>query len=525
MSELRPYQREAVDAIYDYFSKNTGNPLIVMPTGTGKSITIAAFIKEAIENWNDSRIILLTHVRELIAQDYGALMRWWADAPAGIYSAGLGKKDLHKQIIFAGIQSIYKKAYEVQRCDLAIIDESHLLSESDNGMYRIFINQLREINPYLKVLGFTATPYRLKSGMLHEGEDSIFTDIAYNISILKMIEQGYLCPVIPKPTDTIYDLSGVGTRAGEFNAGQLERAVDTEDLNESVVREIVTLGQDRKSWLLFCSGVDHAAHIRDLIRDAGISSEMVTGTTPLGERDRIIRRFKSGELRSVTSVGALTTGLDVPRLDLIGMLRPTKSTSLYVQMLGRGTRLFEGKTDCLVLDFAGNIAHHGPLDMVDGRVKKKVGEGDAPNKKCPECDAKNPASARVCVECGFEFPPPKLNIEEEASQKALLSTQIQPEWLRISNVIYARHQKADKPPTLRVDYQCGLARQSEWISIEGSGFPRQKACMWWNKRAPGQAVPMTVAEAMARTGELATPTEIQVKQSGKYTEIVNARFG
>ncbi len=219
---LRPYQRAAIEALYDYFSASSGNPLVVMPTGTGKSLCIAGFTREAIAAYGDTRVLILTHVKELIQQNFMAMLRAWPEAPAGIYSAGLSRRDIHAQILFAGIQSIHHHARQVQRCDLVLIDEAHLLGRGDSGMYRSFLAQLNEINAgLLKVVGFTATPYRLDSGMLHEGKDRLFTDIAFQVPVLEMIQQGYLCPVVPKQTSTQLDVGGVGTRGGEFIAKDL----------------------------------------------------------------------------------------------------------------------------------------------------------------------------------------------------------------------------------------------------------------------------------------------------------------
>jgi len=522
--ELRPYQREAVDAIYSYFSANDGNPLIVLPTGCGKSIVLATFLREAVEGWADTRVLVLTHIRELIQQDYAALIRLWPTAPAGIYSAGLNKRDIDAQILFAGIQSIYKRAYGVQRCDLVLIDEAHLLGESESGMYRQFLRELRQINPMLKVIGLTATPYRMKTGLLHEGEGRLFTDVAYEVPILQMIEQGYLAPVVPKKTDTQLDVSGVGTRGGEFIASELERAVDLDPINQSAVAEIVRHGADRGSWLIFCAGVQHATHIRDAIRSHGISCETVTGDTPTPERDRILAAFKSGKLRAVTNMGVLTTGFDAPGIDLIAMLRPTKSVGLYCQMLGRGTRLANGKENCLILDCAGNTLRHGPLDRVDGKVKRKGdGGGDAPVKTCPDCQTICHASVRQCSECGHEFPAPQPELSAFASTAAILSTQLRPEWLEVTRVGYKLHQKPDKPPTMRVDYLCGLVTHSEWVCFQHTGYPREKAIQWWRKRSPSP-VPTSIMEAVTASPSLQTPTHIQVRPAGKYTEIVGVRF-
>ena len=226
MIQLRPYQSAAIEAIYGYFAENAGNPLIVLPTGTGKGLVIASFSARAIADWPDTRILIVTHVKELIAQNHAEMLRLWPEAPAGIYSAGLNKRDLHAQILFAGIQSIHKRAYDIQRCDLVLIDEAHLIPRTSNTMYRRFLGDLAVINPTLKIIGFTATPYRLDSGMLHEGDGALFTDIAYEAGVAEMIAQGYLCEVVPKRTRTQLDTAGVGSRGGEFIAGQLEAAVD-----------------------------------------------------------------------------------------------------------------------------------------------------------------------------------------------------------------------------------------------------------------------------------------------------------
>jgi DNA repair protein RadD len=521
---LRPYQRAAIDAIYTYFSGSAGNPLVVMPTGTGKSVVIAGFTREAIEAWSDTRILILTHVKELIQQNYLALLRAWPEAPAGIYSAGLSRRDLGAQILFAGIQSIHKHAVKVQRCDLVLIDEAHLLSRSDSSMYGAFLAQLNEINAgLLKVIGFTATPYRLDTGLLHVGKGRVFTDIAYDVPLLDMVKQGYLCPVVPKQTVTQLDVAGVGSRGGEFIAGQLEAAVDRDEVTRAAVEEIVENGAGRGSWLCFCSGVTHARHVRDAIRERGFSAETVTGDTPAAERDAILSAFKGGRLRCVTNANVLTTGFDAPGTDLIALLRPTKSVGLYVQMCGRGTRLAEGKEDCLVLDFAGNTARHGPLDMVDGRKDPKEGEGDAPIKVCPECQTINHAAVRCCAACGHEFPPPEVKITARAASNALLSTQLLPEWCDVTNVTFTAHEKPGKPASLRVTYECGLARHSEWVCFEHEGYPRQKAEAWWRRRSDAP-IPASVASAIANTPSLRRPLAIQVKPVGKYTEITAVRF-
>lgn len=520
---LRPYQQVAVDSIYRYFDQQTGNPLIVIPTAGGKSLVMGCFIEGVLKAFPDQRILVVTHVRELIEQNHGELVGIWPEAPAGIFSAGLKKRDIHARILFAGIQSIHRRVYDVQQCDLVLIDEAHLIPRSSNTMYRRFLDGLKRINPLLKVIGFTATPYRMDSGRLEDGDDAIFTDIAYEVSVRDLIDQGYLSPLVSKQMETQLDVAGVGTRGGEFIARELEAAVDQDTITQKAVAEIIGYGQDRRSWLVFCSGVDHAYHVRDAIRAHGFSCETIVGDTPGAEREALVAAFKRGELRCLTNANVLTTGFNAPAVDLIAMLRPTKSAGLYVQIVGRGCRLAPGKTDCLILDFAGNIARHGPIDAIK---PKKPGEGDgaAPVKTCPECKSILPTNTRVCPDCQYVFPPPKPNIVPVASTLDILTRVGPPEWVDVTQVHYARHDKPGKPPSLRVDYSCGLSSHREWICVEHSGYPRQKAATWWAARAPGLPLPGSVEEALALAGRLRRPSQIAVRPSGRYTEVVAARF-
>jgi DNA repair protein RadD len=209
-------------------------------------------------------------------------------------------------------------------------------------------------------------------------------------------------------------------------------------------------------------------------------------------------------------------------VDLIAMLRPTKSAGLYVQIVGRGCRLAPGKANCLILDFAGNIARHGPIDAIKPK-KPGTAEGDAPVKACPNCHSLVHAAVRQCPDCGHIFPPPKPQLEAEASHLDILSTE-RAEWVPVTRVSYARHDKPGKPPSLRVDYWSGLVAHSEWVCLEHEGYARQKAASWWARRAPGLPLPRRVEEALACADRLRCPAEIAVRPSGRFTEIVGARF-
>ena len=263
------------------------------------------------------------------------MLRIWPDAPLTVYSAGLKSKDMSGRIVFGSIQSLYKRAFELQKVDLIICDECHLIPPSGDGMYRKLMEDLALCNGgRVPVVGFTATPWRLSSGSLVEGEGRVFDRIAYEAELIPLIRDGWLCSPVTRAGVTQIDTKGVGTRGGEYILSALQGVADRTEITRAACAEIVKAGIDRRSWIVFSTGIQHALHIRDELRGHGISAERVTGETPLGERDRIIRAHKSGELRCLTNDSVLTTGYDNPMVDLIALLRPTKSTGLTSRWSG-----------------------------------------------------------------------------------------------------------------------------------------------------------------------------------------------
>ncbi|MCP1742291.1 hypothetical protein ABIF65_002551 [Bradyrhizobium japonicum] len=341
--KLRYYQRDSIDAVYDYWSeKPDGNPLIVIPTGGGKSPVLGTITEEMIGFEPQTRIVMATHVSELIEQNYAELMLLWPFAPAGIFSAGLGRREAHAQIVFGGIQTMWRHAARIGHVDLLIIDEAHMLPPDAQTMYGKFIAALKLINPKMLILGLTATPYRTNSGMLTDGDDAMFDAIVYEISIRELIEKGFLCPLVSKATataKTMIDLSKLRRSGGEFTDKSLKAVFDQGEVTKAAVDEIIGYAasneRPRRSWLLFCAGVDHAFSVRDAIRERGYSCETVHGGMEKGERNQILEDLKSGKLTSVTNFGVLTTGTNIKRLDLIALLRATDSRSCWVMSFRR----------------------------------------------------------------------------------------------------------------------------------------------------------------------------------------------
>jgi len=535
---LRPYQQEAVDSIYGYFEKYRGNPLVVVPTGGGKSVILSEFVRRVLTDSPRERILLVTHVKELIAQNHASLMRMWPEAPAGIYSAGLRKREHNAQVLFCGIQSVYDKADKLGWADLILVDEAHLIPARGFGMYRRLLEDLKRYNQHLKVIGLTATPYRTDSGSLTTGEDPLFNGIAYDCEVAKLIADGYLSNITARGGRAKIDTSNVHLRGGEFIDRELQAAATSDDIVQRAVSEIVERGADRKSWLIFCCGISHAQMVADELRARNVTVGEVYGDTSHDERDAILVGFKSGEIRAVVNVGVLTTGFDAPATDLIALMRPTMSPGLYVQMVGRGLRLAPGKTDCLILDFGGNVVRHGPIDQVQIREPgSSSGSGEAPAKECPGCQMLVAVQYRECPECGYEFPQPiRVNHADRADDVAILSTQAEPTIVQYQ-VIYTSYRlwqsRPEKPPTMRVDYECTTGESrgfaltktvSEWVCLQHdlASFPQRKARSWWMARGGSFPPPTTIMEALNRQHELRQPSAIMVDLRGEYPQVVSA---
>ena len=522
---LRDYQTRTIDQLYAWFEAgNQGNPCLVLPTGSGKSHIVAALCKDALQNWPETRILMLTHVRELIEQNADKMRQHWPNAPMGIYSAGLRQKELGEPITFGGIQSVKSKAKEIGHVDLIIIDECHLVSHKDQGGYRMLLADLIQINPNLRVVGLTATPYRLGHGYITD-KPAIFSALIEPTSIEELIHKKYLSTLRSKLTITKLEVDGVHKRGGEYIEAELQAAVDTKDKNVKVVREIIKLGAERQSWLIFCAGVAHAHHVKEALTEQGIVAQCVTGETPSAERDKMLTDFKAGRIRALTNANVLTTGFDAPGIDLIAMLRPTMSPGLYVQMAGRGLRIAPGKTDCLVLDFAGVVEQHGPITAVNPPPKKGDKVGEAPVKVCDNCQEICGLSARVCPACGTPFPEP---VRPTLKLSNLDIMGFEGTDLEVSSWHWRKHiSRASGKEMLSVSYYGGLSDPpvTEYLAVTHDGYAGEKSRRLLADIAYKSKSKLTYLMAdlhdMAQIlTEGRPPSAIEFKREGKFFSIV-----
>ncbi len=526
MITLRKYQEDALTAIWNYFIEgNTGNPIICWPTGTGKSVLPAVFIERIMKIYPTQRFMLITHVKELIEQNAEVLKIVWPTSPLGIYSAGLKLRDIAYPIIYAGIQSAIKRPMVFGHRDIIFIDEAHLVNQEESSMYQTFLATMRLINPRLKIIGMTATPFRMGQGLIID--DGIFTDIIHDLTGVngfnKLIADNYLCPLIPVRTRTELDISNVGIRNHEFIPGQLQGAVDKQEITYAALKEAINVGANRKSWLIFSSGIEHAEHIAAMLTSFGVDCAAVHSKQKAEYNDAAIRAFKSNKLRSIVNFSKLTTGFNHPDIDFIIDLRPTMSIPLHVQKLGRGTRPVPGKENCLVADHARNVPRLGPIN--DPIIPRKKGEkpGDPPVKLCEHCGAYNHASVRICCQCDAEFHF-KVKIVPKAGHEEIIKSDLPViKNFDVKRVVYLPHQKTGSPPCMKIQYYTGLQMFQEFIMFEHGGLMSKRARDWWRQVHKSEP-PKTTQEALKHTSELKPPRKIRVWCNKKYPEVLSREF-
>ncbi len=540
--KLRSYQQTAVEAIYDHLRDRDDNPVAVLPTGAGKSLVLAKIASDAVTQWS-GHVLILAHVKELLEQNADKVRRLCPAIKVGLYSAGLKRRDTTTPVLVAGIQSIYKRACDLDPFDLIVVDEAHLISKSGDGMYRRFLADCKVINPHMRVIGLTATPFRLDSGMICSPEHFL-NHVCYEIGIKELIRDGFLSPLISKAGVNRADFGGLRIRAGEFISEEVEALVNNADLVTAACAEIVELTADRKAILLFASSIAHGRLVVDVLsRKHGIDCGFITGETPASQRDELLARFRGDAptsllqpepLRFLCNVNVLTTGFDAPRVDCVVMLRPTMSPGLLYQCVGRGFRLHPSKNNCLVLDFGGNIERHGPIDQIKPKDKAKRPDQGPPAKECEKCHALVACGYANCPECGHPFPPPEREPHDaQASDAGVLSGEVTDLEYDVHDVVYRIHRKRDAeesaPRCLRVDYMIGLDHwQSEFICVEHRGYARRKAEAWWRERCLDPC-PSSADEALdlADAGLLAVPDSITVRSIAgqKYDRIVKQTLG
>ncbi len=391
MYKLRDYQQQAVNNTIKFFQKKRAPAVIVLPTGAGKSLVIAELARIA-----RGRVLVLAHVKELVEQNYEKYKSYGLSA--GIFSASLGKKDSEQKAIFGSVQSVARAADDFfNDFSLLVIDECHRVAEEGTTQYQDVIKKLLDRNPELCILGLTATPYRLGLGWIYEYSQTgeiktdkkrFFKQCVYELPLSYMIKNRYL--TIPVKVDipvTCYDFSELMEKDRMYTAAEVEEILKSQKrLTPFIIKNIVDITEryHRKGVMIFSSSVRHAEEIMTYLPAA--DSRVVLGETEMNERNEIVSDFKKKKFKYLVNVSVLTTGFDAPHVDVIAILRPTESNSLYQQIVGRGLRLSEDKQDCYVLDYTGMGHDIYAPEISDKRPRKDTVPVIV---QCPACSFEN----------------------------------------------------------------------------------------------------------------------------------------
>lgn len=531
--KLRSYQIRAIDQLYDWFRQNkTGNPVLNMPGGSGKSVVIASIAKDALTQWPETRVLMLVSSKELVEQNTKKLIQLWPNAPIGVCSASLGRKEFGEPITYAGIASVAKKASMLGHIDLCLIDEVHMCSANEEGMYRNLISDLLVINPAMRIVGFSASPYRLGHGMINEGPTAIFKDILEPVSIEELVYNGHLVPLRSKTTKHKLDASGLHKRGGEFIASEMESKFNTKLNNAALAKEVIDRADGRKHWLVFCSGRQHAHDLSKIFKDFGIPSDYLATPITKADREKKLADFESGKTRVLCNVGILTTGYDFPQLDCIVFARSTMSPGLYLQMAVRGMRPCPDvqKKDCLVLDFAGVVETHGPITAVRPPKKKGDGDGEAPVKVCDACGELCHPKVKECPSCGNPFPLPEAKKWKLADVDIMGLDGLE---MSVTSWRWRKHtSRTSGKDMLAVTYYGALSDPAvtEYLTIGYEGYAGQKATKLLYNMAQsagiwdGGLAANSLDEIANNMNQTKPPAMIEYRMDGKFYRVIRRKW-
>ena len=515
--QLRAYQQAALNATYRFIEKESGHGIMNAACGAGKSILLARTAEELYRR--NKRPVVLADRAKLILQnsekysDYNNI---------GIVSSGLGKAEYNKSVIMAGIQTIYDKANLLGHVDYFLVDECQAIGNdftSDTRYHKFF----REY-PNARILGYTATPFTLREGQLSWGK--IYHEIEYT----DLVKQGYLSPLTNKILADP-DLSNVKKSGKEYNINSLSDFMSKDRL----VMETAFNAADkiaiakRSRGLTYCVDRKHAEKMCFALFKAGIRADLIDGTMSETQREQKYIAFAQGEIDNLVNIEVLTTGVDFPFIDYIICTRPTESLGLWHQMLGRGTRLYEGKRDCLILDYSGNLMKFGglsnPIWKYMGSKKVKVGKAQ---KICPSCEESIAVGSEQCPACGYEFEKTDILREIEHETIADLNSDIDrrddEKFVIVKNIFYSYHESARGNKFLRVDYIWGNANNtvSEFMPFEDKTAWARKKCLTFIKPR-STMLPETIDEALKLADTWKKPKVLKIKRqkdNPKYWEVI-----
>lgn len=546
--KLRYYQRDAIDSLHHWFANRPAedHALIVLPTAAGKTIIFSHFIKEILAKDSTARFLVMAHRKELVEQAETKLKTVWPDAPVGVLAAGMKRFEIDSQILIASRDTLAspKRLDAVGSFDYMIIDEAHNVPPSSHTRYKKIITTLSDRNP-MKVMGCTATPYRMGQGYIYGNrKDHFFKGLAYSVSIPELIRNGFLCRLSAYAVneDAIIDAGAVALKFknGDFKESELEKIAMVDDTILQVINDWIdnAYTKGRTATVFFCVSVLHAEKMTQCLKTYGIEAECVTGETPKDKREDVLKRFNAGSIHAICNVGVLTEGWDAPRADCVALLRPTQSVGLFVQMCGRGMRLHEEKDNCLLLDYGENVARHGCLDEIQpdqsapARYHPKI---------CSNCSAINLPSAKKCIECGQEFEGSKKFEELQTKKEKEVAKRTKAERQAVLSDEREKAKPRYKPVTDIYATVTKSQNGSEYcqviFTVKNEFFPKKMPLMFGHPKAHHMAVrkwkkiaekwgspkqPWMAAE-LINSGAFENIAEIVLQKQGKYENVIGIR--
>jgi len=507
--KLRTYQQDAFDATLRSLREGN-NPVVAVPTGGGKSAIAAALVDRFRSNGGYT--LLLTHNRELISQNHKTLARYSNVEGVGVYCAGLGKWDIGTSATYASIQSIYTKPELLPEPSAIIVDECQLVTPSDSNakMYNAVLSHF----PNARRIGLSATPYRYDSGLVYKGEGCWFDDLAIDIKFNELVAMKYLSPLVGVLTSTHLELEDVDVSGGEYDSSQVDNLI-TEPWLKELLRNVVNLSTGRNAWLMFSLSVRAAALAARIANEMGVKSDFVYGGDP--ERFDKLKRWESGETTLMVNCQILTTGYDRPDIDVIIDCAPTESLGKHIQKLGRGARIADGKTNCLIIDACGNLQRLGSISQENNFYRQKTNGELEPGEMLP----RKPREPRKVLPGVTTLTPLDPTSGQQAVDGATLVVQVH----AVSAVAIPTRRDLTKP-ALMIQYTCTTPENARinatlFITTERSNT---QALNFFAARGLAVTLPSEARKLTWQLKGAKLPKMVMVRKAGKYWNCIEEQF-
>lgn len=391
MIQLRDYQNIILEKARSYMRSGINKILIEAPTGAGKTVIASQML--SICSQRNMRAAFMMHRRELVKQSSNTLNKFGINH--GIISSGF-PEEYNKPVQVCSIQTLARRTDKVKPFQLIIWDEAHHVAAGTwDKLFKHYPNAFHIL--------LTATPERLDGKGLSDYADVMID----GPKVRWLIENNFLCDYdVYAPSQV--SMKGTRIRFGDFAKGDMVEIIDNPTITGDAIKEYLKLAKGKRA-VIFCVTVEHSEHVIKQFNEAGIKAVHIDGNTPSAQRDYLLEEFDKGNIDVVSNVALFGEGFDLPSLEVLIMLRPTASISLYRQMCGRVLRTHEDKDKAIILDHVGNVKRHGlPCDDIEwnlnGREKKKRDkDGTAPVKVCTQCFMAQPSQNKTCQSCGFVF--------------------------------------------------------------------------------------------------------------------------